>query len=123
MLMAVLGQRGRIKVGEQDVYASAAGGAKITEPGLDLGICLAVASAMHDVPLPADMAVFGEVGLGGEVRQVGHAPRRVTEAARLGFRRIIVPAKSPEPDEELHGVRLLRVTTLVDALREAGLNR
>jgi len=123
MLMAVLGQRGRIKVGEQDVYASAAGGAKLTEPGLDLGICLAVASAMHDIPLPADMAVFGEVGLGGEVRQVGHAPRRVTEAARLGFRRIIVPAKSPEPDEELTGVRLLRVSTLVDALREAGLNR
>ncbi len=68
-----------------------------TEPGLDLGICLAVASAMYDRPLPADMAVFGEVGLGGEVRQVSHAPRRVTEAARLGFRRVIVPAKSPDP--------------------------
>ncbi|MDG2039162.1 MAG: DNA repair protein RadA, partial [Ilumatobacter sp.] len=123
MLMAVLGQRGRIKVGDQDVYASAAGGAKLTEPGLDLGICLAVASAMHDIPLPADMAVFGEVGLGGEVRQVGHAPRRVTEAARLGFRRVIVPAKSPEPDDGLNGVRLIRVATLVEALRKAGLNQ
>jgi len=122
MLMAVLSQRGRVMVGDQDVYASAAGGAKLTEPGLDLGICLAVASAMHDTPLPADMAVFGEVGLGGEVRQVSHAPRRITEAARLGFRRIIVPAKSPEPDEELaESVRLLRVSTLVEALRAAGI--
>ncbi|MFT4658003.1 MAG: DNA repair protein RadA/Sms [Candidatus Aldehydirespiratoraceae bacterium] len=122
MLMAVLGQRGRVKVGDQDVYASAAGGAKLTEPGLDLGICLAVASAMNDQPLPADMAVFGEVGLGGEIRQVSHAPRRVTEAARLGFRRIILPAKSPEPDDDVGGsVRLLRVSTLVEALREAGL--
>jgi DNA repair protein RadA/Sms len=122
MLMAVLGQRGRVKVGDQDVYASAAGGAKLTEPGLDLGICLAVASAMNDQPLPADMAVFGEVGLGGEIRQVSHAPRRVTEAARLGFRRIILPAKSPEPDDDVAGsVRLLRVSTLGEALREAGL--
>lgn len=123
MLMAVLGQRGRVKVGDQDVYASAAGGAKLTEPGLDLGVCLAVASAMFDQPLPADMAVFGEVGLGGEVRQVSHAPRRVTEAARLGFRRVIVPAKSPEPDDEVAGqVQLIRVATLVDALREAGVD-
>jgi len=123
MLMAVLAQRGRVKVGDQDVYASAAGGAKLTEPGLDLGVCLAVASAMYDRPLPADMAVFGEVGLGGEVRQVSHAPRRVTEAARLGFRRVIVPAKSPEPDDEVAGrVRLIRVATLVDALREAGVD-
>jgi len=123
MLMAVLGRRGRMPVGENDVYASAAGGAKLTEPGLDLGLCLAVASALCDVPMPADMAVFGEVGLGGEVRQVGHAPRRVTEAARLGFRRVIVPAKSPDVDDELGSqVKLLRVETLVDALRAAGLD-
>ncbi|MEP4651127.1 MAG: magnesium chelatase domain-containing protein, partial [Ilumatobacter sp.] len=121
MLMAVLGRRGRIGVADQDVYASAAGGAKLNEPGLDLGICLAVASSMCDRPLPADMAVFGEVGLGGEVRQVSHAPRRVTEAARLGFRRVILPAKSPDPDEEVADkVRLIRVATLADALREAG---
>ena len=122
MLMAVLGQRGGVSVGSQDVYASAAGGAKLTEPGLDLGICLAVASAMADQPLPADVAVFGEVGLGGEVRQVGHAPRRVTEAARLGFRRVIVPAKSPQPDDDVaDDVRLLRVASLTEALRAAGL--
>ncbi|BAN04021.1 DNA repair protein RadA [Ilumatobacter coccineus] len=123
MLMAVLGRRGRLKVGEQDIYASAVGGAKVTEPGLDLGLCLAVASAMRDTPLPADLAVFGEVGLGGEVRQVSHAQRRVTEAARLGFKRVIVPAKSPEPDDELGAqVRLIRVQTVIEALRAAGLD-
>ena len=123
MLMAVLGRRGRLPIGEQDVYASAVGGAKITEPGLDLGLCLAVASAMTDTPLPADVAVFGEVGLGGEIRQVSHAARRVTEAARLGFRRVIVPAKSAEPDDALgERVRLVRVQTLTEALRAAGLD-
>lgn len=123
MLMAVLGRRGRLKVGEQDIYASAVGGAKVTEPGLDLGLCLAVASAMRDTPLPADLAVFGEVGLGGEVRQVSHAQRRVTEAARLGFKRVIVPAKSPEPDDDLGSqVRLIRVQTVMEALRAAGLD-
>lgn len=122
MLMAVLGQRGRILVGEQDVYASAAGGAKLTEPGLDLGICLSVASAMCDRPIPADLAMFGEVGLGGEIRQVSHAPRRVTEAARLGFRRVIVPAKSPDVDDELgRRVTMLRVSTLAEGLMAAGL--
>jgi DNA repair protein RadA/Sms len=122
MLMAVLSRRARVMVGEQDVYASAAGGAKLSEPGLDLGICLAVASAMCDRPIPADMAVFGEVGLGGEVRQVSHAPRRVTEAARLGFRRVIAPAKSPDVDDDLGAqVTMLRVNTLAEALIAAGL--
>ncbi len=57
----------------------------MVEPGLDLALCLAVVSAINDLPLPADLVAFGEVGLGGEVRQVAHAPRRLSEAARLGF--------------------------------------
>ena len=81
-----------------------------------------IASAIFDTPLPAHMAVFGEVGLGGEVRQVGHAPRRVTEAARLGFRRVIVPASSPGVDDDVADqVRMIRVSTLAEALRSAGL--
>lgn len=123
MLMAVLGRRGRMPTGEHDVYASAVGGAKIVEPGLDLGLCLAVAGAMADVPLPADLAVFGEIGLGGEVRQVANAVRRMTEAARLGFRRVIVPARSPDPDPEVaDDIRPIRVATLSEALRAAGLS-
>jgi DNA repair protein RadA/Sms len=118
MLMAVLGRRSRLPVGDQDVYTSTAGGMKLVEPGLDLGVCLAVVSAIRDQPLPADLAVFGEVGLGGELRQVGQAPRRLTEAARLGFARVVVPANSPDCDVD---VAVIRAGTLSEAIAAAGL--
>jgi len=118
MLMAVLGRRSRLPVGDQDVYTSTAGGMKLTEPGLDLGVCLAVVSAIRDQPLPADLAVFGEVGLGGELRQVGQAPRRLVEAARLGFRRAVVPGNSPDCDVD---ITVVRAGTLSEAIAAAGL--
>jgi DNA repair protein RadA/Sms len=118
MLMAVLGRRSRVPVADQDVYASTAGGVKLSEPGLDLGVCLAVVSAIRDQPLPADLAVFGEVGLGGELRQVGQAQRRLIEAGRLGFRRVVVPANSPACDVD---VDVIRASTLSEAIAAAGL--
>lgn len=118
MLMAVLGRRSRIPIADQDVYASTAGGVKLSEPGLDLGVCLAVVSAIRDQPLPADLAVFGEVGLGGELRQVGQAQRRLTEAARLGLRRVVVPANSPDCEAD---VQVIRAATLSEAIAAAGL--
>jgi DNA repair protein RadA/Sms len=118
MLMAVLARRGRMTIGEQDVYASTAGGVKLSEPGLDLGVCLAVVSAITDQPLPPDMAVFGEVGLGGELRQVAHAARRITEAGRLGFGRVLLPSNSPAGDGT---IRTLRAGTLAEAIALAGL--
>ena len=80
-------------------------------------MCLAITSAITDRPLPADLAMFGEVGLGGELRQVGQAARRVTEARRLGFRRVIVPAKSPEVDAD---ITVVRAATLLEAAAAAG---
>jgi len=118
MLMAVLGRRSRVQVADQDVYASTAGGVKLSEPGLDLGVCLAVVSAIRDQPLPADLAVFGEVGLGGELRQVGQAQRRLIEAGRLGFRRVVVPANSPACDVD---VEVIRASTLSEAIAATGL--
>jgi DNA repair protein RadA/Sms len=118
MLMAVLDRRARIRAGSHDVYASTAGGMKIVEPGLDLGVCLAVASAVTDSPVPADLASFGEVGLGGEIRQVGHSTQRLHELARLGTSRVIVPASSPD---DVEGLRLIRVATLAEAIARAGL--
>ena len=118
MLMAVLGRRSRVQVADQDVYASTAGGVKLSEPGLDLGVCLAVVSAIRDQPLPADLAVFGEVGLGGELRQVGQAQRRLIEAGRLGFRRVVVPANSPACDVD---VDVIRASTLWEAIAATGL--
>ena len=119
LLLAVLQQRARIPTGQTDVYASTVGGVRLAEPGLDLAACLAIVSAMNDLPLPADLAVFGEVGLGGEIRQVAHTPRRLAEAARLGFRRVIGPRSAPDPDDAR--LTLLRVATLPEALAAAGL--
>jgi DNA repair protein RadA/Sms len=117
MLMAVLDRRAQLPAGEHDVYASAAGGVRLTEPGVDLGVCLAVAAAIVDVPLPPELVAFGEVGLGGEVRHAAQAERRLGEAARLGFRRAIVPAGSTAPDA---GLEVLRAATVAEALALAG---
>lgn len=119
LLLAVLQQRARIEVQHHDVYASVVGGVRLVEPGLDLAICLAIVSAITDRPLPPDLVAFGEIGLGGEVRQVAHTPRRLTEAARLGFRRVIAPRTAPDPTDD--GLRLLRVGTVPEALAAAGL--
>lgn len=118
MLLAVLDQRTKSPVGKRDVYASVVGGVRITEPGADLGLCLAILSALANTPLPPHVVAFGEVGLGGEIRQVPHASRRLAEAARLGFTRAIVPAKSPDVDVSI-GVE--RVANLRDAMRALGL--
>jgi DNA repair protein RadA/Sms len=118
LLLAVIQQRARISTFEHDVYASTVGGVRLVEPGLDLAMCMALVSAITDRPLPADMAAFGEVGLGGEIRQVAHAQRRLSESSRLGFKRVIGPRAAPQPDDSL---RLVRVATLAEALAAAGL--
>ena len=92
ILVAVLDRRARIGLAGNDVFAATAGGVRITEPAADLAICLALASAARDRQVPADLITIGEVGLGGEVRPVPQLPRRLAEAARLGFRRALVPA-------------------------------
>jgi DNA repair protein RadA/Sms len=120
LLMAVLEERVGLALGKADVYALAVGGARAAEPGVDLGVALAVVSSMVEVPVPDDMVVCGEVGLGGELRQVGQIERRLSEAARLGFGRAVVPWLSPDPPA---GVTAVRVHTLADAIRATGLSR
>jgi DNA repair protein RadA/Sms len=112
MLAAVLDRRAGLSVVGLDVYTSVAGGARVSEPGADLAIALAIAAAATDRAVPADTVVVGEVGLGGELRQVVHTPRRLAEAARLGFTRAVVPPSTPD----VPGLRLLRVGELADAL-------
>ncbi len=118
LLLAVLERRAGLRVGDQDVYASTVGGVRLGEPGVDLGVIVAVASAVVDHPVAGEV-VMGEVGLGGEVRQVSHARRRLNEAARLGFRRAIVPASSPACDD----LDLVRVRTVSEALHAIGIGR
>jgi len=94
MMMAVLQRRARLEIGRRDVFAATVGGVRLTEPSVDLAVGLAVASALGDISVPADLVAIGEVGLAGEIRRVTGLPRRLAEAERMGFRRAIVPAGS-----------------------------
>ena len=118
LLLAVLERRARLPMAQHEVFASAVGGVRLTEPGSDLPMCLAIVSALVDRPLPSDVISFGEIGLAGELRQVAHASRRLAEAARLGFNRAIVPANSANG---VDGITLIRVATLAEALVAVGL--
>jgi DNA repair protein RadA/Sms len=118
LLLAVLEERAHVAIGKCDVYASAAGGVRVVEPGADLAVALALASAQAGVALPADVVACAEVGLGGELRQVGHVAARLGEAARLGFRRALVAPSAPDPPV---GVTALRVPTLAAAVDLLGL--
>ena len=113
LLLAVLERRARISLAGHEVYASVVGGVKLAEPGADLGLCLALVSAVVNKPLPADLVVIGEVGLAGEVRQVAQVGRRLAEAARLGFTRAIVPASA---SAKVDGIRVEGAATLTEAL-------
>jgi DNA repair protein RadA/Sms len=117
MALAVLEKRGRVRLGEQDVYAATVGGMRVVEPAADLALALAVASAHTDRPIPADLVVIGEVGLAGEVRRVPNVGRRLAEAARLGFTRALVPPDSGRLPSE---VKAIVVPDLGAALAELG---
>jgi DNA repair protein RadA/Sms len=113
LLLAVLDRRAHVALDKFDVYASAVGGVRVVEPGADLALALALVSAHTDVALPGDLVAFGEIGLGGELRQAGQMPRRLAEAARLGFRQAVVPVTAPDPPA---GIAVRRVGTLAEAL-------
>ena len=95
MVMAVLERRARVPIGGSDAYVSTVGGVRLGEPAADLAVALSVASSVVDAALPPQAVAFGEVGLAGEMRPVSGMPRRLAEAARLGFRVRVHPARSP----------------------------
>jgi DNA repair protein RadA/Sms len=113
LTLAVLERRARVRLHDKDVYTSTVGGVRLTDPSADLAVALAVASAAADEPLPADLIALGEIGLAGEVRPVGGLSARLTEAARLGFRRALVPAGCAVNPPE--GMTVLEVPTLAAA--------
>jgi DNA repair protein RadA/Sms len=92
MLLAVLEKREGLRLSTQDVFVNVAGGLRLSEPAVDLGIVMAVVSSFKDRPLPRHTVVLGEVGLGGEIRSVSQLPLRLREAGKLGFRTAVVPA-------------------------------
>ena len=129
MLTAVLERRIGLPLSQHDVYINIAGGARIAEPAADLAILLAMVSAFQDKPVPEDIAVFGEVGLTGEVRPVGQPEARAKEAVNLGFSRILLPAENHERVQKANIIANMRsdnakplVLTAVRHLSEAAQN-
>ena len=100
VLIAVLEKRCGLPLGTQDIYLNAMGGIKLSEPSADLAVCAALASAEKMIPVDRDTAVFGEVGLTGEVRGVNFADKRVNECLKMGFKRVILPAKNMKACEK-----------------------
>ena len=119
MLLAVLNRHAGIATWEQDVFVNAVGGVRIGEPAADLAVCLAVVSSLTDRPIPGKVAVFGEVGLAGEVRPAPRGQDRLKEAAKLGFEKAIVP-KANLPKGKIAGIDVIgveRVDQAVQVLR------
>ena len=119
MVLAVLQSRCGFTLHDREVYAATVGGIRVIEPAADLGLVLAVASAAHDLPLAPDLVAIGEVGLTGEVRRVGAVPRRLAEAARLGFRHALVPPGCGPAGTAPDGITVQEVDNVRTALRWA----
>ena len=117
LVLAVLDQHVEVGWHKLDVHSVVAGGVKAVEPGADLALALSLVSALTGAAVSADVVACGEIGLGGELRQVHQTARRLREAARLGFRRAVVPASAPV---SVPGIEVARAATLVDAVRLAG---
>ena len=118
LLMAVLEKRAGYALGDWDAYVNIAGGIRINEPAVDLGIVLAIASSYKNRPLSDDTIVFGEVGLSGEVRAVSMPEQRVAEAKKLGFRNCIIPAVSVDSVKNIEGIRITGVSHIREAIQQ-----
>ncbi|NBQ39339.1 MAG: DNA repair protein RadA, partial [Alphaproteobacteria bacterium] len=115
MLLAVLHRHAGIPCYDQDVFVNAVGGVKITEPGADLAILLAVVSSLKNKPLAEKMIVIGEVGLAGEIRPVQRGQERLKEAAKLGFKQAIIPVAN-KPKQAIAGMNIIPVARIRDAV-------
>ncbi len=115
MLLAVLHRHGGVHVGDQDVFVNAVGGVKVTETSADLALIMAIVSSFKNKSLPQDLVVFGEVGLSGEIRPVPSGQERISEAAKHGFRRAIVP-KANKPKQNIDGIEVIGVKHVREVL-------
>lgn len=115
LLLAVLHRHGGLQMSDQDVFVNVVGGVKVGETGADLALLLALISSFRNRPLPQDLVVFGEVGLAGEIRPVTSGQERISEAAKHGFKRAIVPFAN-KPKSAVENMEVFTVKKLVDAL-------
>ena len=116
LLMAVLEKKVGLRLAASDAYVNIAGGMKMTEPAIDLGICLAIVSSAKDIVIPDNVMVLGEVGLSGEIRAVNMAGQRVQEAKKLGFGTVVLPEVCRSSVGKVEGINLVYVSQIRDAI-------
>ena len=118
LLMAVLEKRLGYRLGDFDAYVNIAGGIRLNEPAVDLAICMALVSSFKDITIDRETVLFGEVGLGGEVRAVSMADQRIREAKKLGFKRVIMPISNARNIKEVHDFEVIGVSTVKEAVEK-----
>ena len=116
LLFAILEKRGGLRLQNQDIFVSLAGGLNLREPALDLGMAMAVASSFRDISTPPKMVALGEVGLGGEVRAVSRPSLRIREAARLGFTECLIGRSNLKAVKQNNNIKLIGIRTVAEAL-------
>ncbi|MBO6147439.1 MAG: DNA repair protein RadA [Lachnospiraceae bacterium] len=116
LLMAVLEKRVGLRLSQSDAYVNIAGGMRVSEPATDLAVVIAIISSFKEAPVDKDTAAFGEVGLSGEVRAVSMCERRVIEAQKLGFTRVIVPRANHRSLLDIKGIEVIEVASLNDVM-------
>ncbi|HEY44336.1 MAG TPA: DNA repair protein RadA [Anaerolineae bacterium] len=118
LTIAVLSRRVGLRLADQDVFVNVVGGLRISEPAADLAVAAAIASSVKDLPIPADVAFIGEVGLSGELRTVSQMPARLSEASKLGFHRVVIPKHELSDDLRPEGLQMIQVRSVHEALAE-----
>ncbi len=116
LLLAVLEKRGGLMIGGSDAYVNVIGGLYLNEPAADLATIIALASSFRDVPVPGDLVAIGEVGLTGELRSVNALSQRLSEVARLGFTKCMIPSRNSSKLKEIPGLQLIPVRNIREAL-------
>jgi DNA repair protein RadA/Sms len=119
LITAVLTRRLKLRLGEQDIFVNVVGGLRVSEPASDLAVAAAITSSMKDVPVRADTALIGEVGLSGELRWVGQMDARLREAAKLGFKRAVVPRRVRRSGAWPKGIEVVEARSLREAINQA----
>ncbi len=117
MLLAILEKRVGLKMFQKDVFLNFAGGFKVSDPGLDLAVVAAVLSSYFDRPINEGLALAGEIGLSGEVRPAPRTEQRISEAARLGFKKIVVSGYAALPTKKIKGIEIARINTVSELAR------
>ncbi len=117
LLLAVLEKRVGLNIGSYDVFVNIAGGVKVDEPAVDLGIAVAIVSSLRDIPTDSSSVVVGEVGLGGEIRTISQIEKRVQEAGKLGFKRIVIPKNNVKGMKMNGEIEIIPVESVEEAIK------